>query len=180
MRSVALAVLGLLALAGVPGCGADPQPVEHRVDVEPGRLEAASRSSPKHSVLAWWSTLQARDVDAANGLLTPAARRLVDPAETRFVLSGDFGDWLEATAATVLYTERDRGSATVFMRMDSGEWIGSLHVTRESTKLALPVVHREGRWLIDNSAWLRVQTAAYAASQRAASKDRPRRDGGTE
>jgi len=86
MRAVALAVLGLLALACLPGCGADPRPVEHRVEVEPWRLEAQARRSPEESVLAWWSALQARDSDAAIGLLTPAAIRLVDPAETRSVL----------------------------------------------------------------------------------------------
>lgn len=180
MRAVALAVLGLLALACLPGCGADPRPVEHRVDVEPGRLEAQARRSPEESVLAWWSALQARDSDAAIGLLTPAAIRLVDPAETRSVLGGAFGDWLESTDPTVLYTERDRAGATVFMRIDVGEWIGSVHISDSSTKLALPVVRRNGRWLIDNSAWLRVQTASYAASQRAASRERRRREGGTE
>jgi hypothetical protein len=175
MRSVAAALLGLLALAFLPGCGAEPRAIEHRVDVDPGRLEAQSRRSPDHSVLAWWSALQARDSDAALGLLTPAARRLVDPAETRFVLSGDLGDWLGTTAPIVLYSERDRGSATVFLRIDVGEWIGSVHVSDSSTKLALPVVRRDGRWLIDNSAWLRVQTAAYAASE-----ERKRRDEGAE
>lgn len=179
MRSVAVAAIGLLALAGLPACGADPRPAEHRVDVEPGRLEAQSRRSPEESVLGWWSALQARDSGAAVGLLTPAARRPVDPAATRSVLAGDFGDWLESTDPTVLYTERDRGSATVYMRIDVGEWIGSVHVSDSATQLALPVVRRNGRWLIDNSAWLRVQTATYAAWERATSRER-RRAGGTE
>jgi hypothetical protein len=180
MRPVALAALGLLALACLPGCGADPTAIQHPVDVEPQRLEAQSRRSPQDTVLAWWSALQARDTDAAIGLLTPAARRLVDPVETRFVLGGDFGDWLESTDPTVLYTERDRGSAAVFMRIDVGQWIGPVHVTDASTTLALPAVRRNERWLIDNSAWLRVQTATYAAWQRAASHARQRRDGETE
>jgi hypothetical protein len=180
MRFAVLAVLGVAALACLTGCGADPRPLEHRVVVEPGRLEAESRRSPERTVLAWWSTLQAREPDAAIGLLTPAARRPLDRAEFRSALRGGFGDWVEASAPRVLYTERQPGGATVYVRIDVGDWIGSVHVTEESTMLALPVVRRDGRWMIDNSAWLRVNSALHVALQRAARQERRRREGETE
>ena len=95
--------------------------------------------------------------------LTPAARRTIDLPELRQTLDENFGIFAEHTEATVLYTERQRGRVTVFMRLQSGPLVGARVITEGVTLLALPLVSRDAAWLIENAAWLRKQSQNYVA-----------------
>ena len=118
---------------------------------------------PSQAALSWWNTLRARDAEAAVSRLTPAARRTIDLPELRQTLDENFGSFAEHTEATVLYTERQRGRVTVFMRLQSGPLVGARVITEGVTLLALPLVSRDGAWLIENAAWLRKQSQNYVA-----------------
>ena len=161
----AIAVLALLGAALVAGCGRDLEEVERRpVVTEPGSSPELGRS-PGGTALAWWEALRARDPEGAVAQFTPAAKRTLDLAKTRKAVTGDFGHFAESTEPHVLYTERDGGTVTVYMRIDGGQLVGPVVLKRGSLHLALPLVQRGGVWLIDNSAWLRGTADAWVELQ---------------
>ena len=152
-------VLVACAAALLAGCGAEPRQLRDPSPEAPPRSQLESRESPERIARAWWQALRARDTDAVLGQLTPSARRLLDRKQVVRAIEGSLGRWTKPTEATVLYTERSARAATVYMRIDQGELVGRVLVKRGGFMLALPLVLRDDRWLIDNSAWLRSQAA---------------------
>lgn len=163
-----LAWPAVYVLAALLGCGTDAPLTADREPVAPPRAESEARRSAERAALAWWRALQARDHATVVRLLTPSARSQLDLPRTRSKIRGALGRWAENTAPTVLYTERGLDAATVFMRVDVGELVGRVMVKRRPMNLALPLVAREGRWAIDNSAWLRSQVRTILESERLA------------
>jgi hypothetical protein len=153
-------------LAALPGCGTDGPLTADREPAAPLRAERESGRSAERAALAWWSALQARDHATVIRLLTPSARSGLDLPRTRSKIRGELGRWAEDTAAAALYTERSPGATTVFMRVDIGELVGRVMVKRNYMNLALPLVAGEGRWAIDNSAWLRSRVRAILENER--------------
>ncbi|MBA3263818.1 MAG: hypothetical protein H0T69_15345 [Thermoleophilaceae bacterium] len=158
--AAAVSVLGALALVG---CGPGGDLVERRPVIHEQASNAELGSSPGRTALAWWDSARARDTEALVARLTPAARRTIDLAKLREALSENFGRFAEGTEAHVLYTEREPGRATVYMRIDGGGLVGRVLVKGGGQMLALPFVESDGAWLIENAAWLRGQADSYIA-----------------
>lgn len=166
MRALlAIAMLALPGAALLAGCGRDLDEVERRPSVtEPGSSPELGRS-PGATALAWWEALRARDPEAAVAQFTPHAKRTLDLTKTREAVTGDFGQFAESTEPHILYTERDGETVTVYMRIDGGQLVGPVVIKRGSLHLALPLVQRDGVWLVDNSAWLRGTADAWVELQ---------------
>jgi hypothetical protein len=157
---LAISALAALALAG---CGsatevADIKPVVPDVEAQP-QLGA----TPAQAALSWWGALRKKDAEAVVARLTPAARRQVDLETLRKTLHDNFGMFTERTVATVLYSQRQQGAVKVYLRLDGGQLLGSRVIKQGTTMLALPLVERDGTWLIENAAWLRQQSENFAA-----------------
>jgi hypothetical protein len=162
VRAAAL-VLGALAVVATAGCGPQGDIVKSRPALAEIQSSPELGGTPAQAALAWWNTLRARDAEAAVARMTPAARRTIDLAQLRQVLDENFGNFAEHTEATVLYTEPERGRVTVFMRLEGGPLVGARVVREGVTLLALPMVSRDGTWLVENAAWLRKQAQNYVA-----------------
>jgi hypothetical protein len=111
----------------------------------------------------WYRAIGDRDAAVVIDGLSETARRPLDADLARRQIEGSLGRWAAETAATVLYSERRRGTTTVFLRIDGGRPVGEAHVMRGTLMLALPVVFDDGRRLVDDSAWLRFQVDAHQA-----------------
>lgn len=120
-----------------------------------------SRENPKQAALSWWSALRDGDPAAVTDGLTPAARSLLDVAATTGAVNGKLGRWARGTTAKVLYAEGSGARATVFMEVEGGHRIGDVVAKTGVLMLALPLLESNGRWRVDDSAWLRQQVKAY-------------------
>jgi hypothetical protein len=161
----AAAGLAALALAGLAlaGCGSDTQVADIKPAVAEVDQQPQLGATPAQAALSWWNALRSRDAEAVVARLTPAARAGVDLPRLRRTLHDNFGDFTERTEATVLYSQREHGKVKVYMRLEGGRVLGSRVIVQGVTMLALPLVSRDGVWLIENSAWLRQQSDNYAA-----------------
>lgn len=157
MRSRAVLIAGLAALAASAGCGPSGDLVDQRPDLSAIRASSELGATPEQAALSWWNTLRLRDAEAAVARFAPAARRELDLARLRRALRSRLGDFASHAEATVLYSERARGRVTVFMRLYSGPVIKTRVVMNGVTPLAVTLRERDGVWLIDNAAWLRKQ-----------------------
>jgi hypothetical protein len=161
--ALVLAAVAAVAAGAIAGCGPQGDIVKSRPALAEIQPSPELGGTPAQAALAWWNTLRARDAEAAVSRLTPAARSTIDLPELRQTLDDNFGNFAEHTVATVLYTERQRGRVTVFMRLEGGPLVGARVVREGVTLLALPLVSRDGAWLIENAAWLRKQAQNYVA-----------------
>jgi hypothetical protein len=126
-----------------------------------GKLDP--RVAPGRTALAWWEALRKRDAGAVVGLLSRPARRRLERHATEVAVRGRLGRWASATEARVLYAEGSGDAVTVFMMIEGGDRIGHVLAKRGALMLALPVVKHDGRWLVDDSVWLRTQVELYRA-----------------
>jgi hypothetical protein len=157
-----LAAAGLAALA-LAGCGSDTEVSDIKPAVAEVDQQPQLGATPAEAALSWWNALRGRDAEAVVARLTPAARADVDLPRLRRTLRDNFGDFTERTEATVLYTQRERGRVKVYLRLEGGRVLGSRVIVQGVTMLALPLVSRDGVWLIENAAWLRQQSDNFAA-----------------
>jgi hypothetical protein len=160
MRKAAALALALAALAG---CGPEDDLVERRPAIDERAASPELGASPGRAALSWWDAARARDTEALLAPLTPAARGTVPLGKLREAMDNGFGQFAEQSEANVLYTERSPGRATVYMRINGGHLVGSRLVKGGALNLALPLVSRDGSWLIENAAWLRGQAESYVA-----------------
>jgi hypothetical protein len=172
-----------LAVVATAGCGPKGDIVKSRPALAEIQPSPELGGTPGQAALSWWNTLRAREAEAAVSRLTPAARRTIDLPELRTTLRENFGNFAEHTVATVLYTEHQRGRVTVFMRLQGGPLVGARVIKEGVTLLALPMVSRDGAWLIENAAWLRKQVQNYVAIKKFNAKlkreaERQRRENG--
>jgi hypothetical protein len=162
----ACALLVALAALALVGCGPKGDLVKSRPALAEIQASPPLGATPAQTALSWWNTLRARDPEAALSRLTPAARRGIDLAQLHRTMANRLGNLAEHTEATVLYTEHARGRATVYMRLDGGPLVGSRLIRGGATMLALPLVARDGAWLIENAAWLRKQSENFEGIQK--------------
>jgi hypothetical protein len=164
-RACALVAVG--AVLAIVGCGADSDPEDAQTRPPPA---AGAGTGAERAAVAWWNALRYQQADRLIGMLTPAARRGVDVAATRRVVVNRFGSWAGPTQATPLYWERTGHGIKVYMRIDGGNYVGRVLVKRGAIMLALPLVERDHRWLVDDSAWLREQVIEYVHLERVKAK----------
>jgi hypothetical protein len=151
---VALAVCAFLLPTA---CGDSARPENSRG--EDGR----ALSPAELAAVQWYRAIGDRDPAAVIDGLSDSARRPLDTDLAGRQIDGSLGRWAAQTVATVLYSERRRGTTTVFMRIDGSQPLGEALIKRGTLMLALPVVVDDGRRLVDDSAWLRVQVDAHEA-----------------
>jgi hypothetical protein len=163
VRAGALLLVALAVFASA-GCGPqDDDIVKSRPALAEIQPSPELGGTPAQAALAWWNALRARDAEAVVSRLTPSARTTIDLPDLRQALDENFGNFAEHTEATVLYTERERRRVTVYMRLEGGPLVGPTLVKIGVVLLALPLVSRDGTWLIENAAWLRKQAQNYIA-----------------
>lgn len=135
-----------------PGLPATGQTPTFRLD---------SRDGPKRAALSWWAALRQGNAAAVTDGLTAAARRPLSPVATAAAVTGRLSRWARGTQGRVLYAEGSGSRVTVFMEVEGGHRIGRVVAKTGVLMLALPLVKSNGRWLVDDSAWLRYQVKAY-------------------
>ena len=150
-----LAIWLLLALGG---CGSDDLTSSQPVD------PAARESAPAQAVLDWWARLGERNPRTVLAGLAPAARQAFDEQGVEIALAEGLARWARASEPTVLYVERRDGRVTVYMQIETGDFLGERLLKRETILLALPVARDRDGWLIDSSAWLESQVDSYVAA----------------
>jgi hypothetical protein len=161
-----LGVLAVVIMLVLASCGPEGDLVQSRPVISHSAGAPELGSSPARTALQWWAGLRARDAEAVVAGLTPTARRTVDMPELRQALRGRFGQGAEGWQANVLYTERRADRATVYMRIDGGLLVGSRLIEGGAQMLALPLVARDGAWLIENATWLNGSVSSSVAIEK--------------
>jgi hypothetical protein len=155
------AAVAALALIASAGCGPSGDLVKSGPPIAQLQAGPELGGTPQRGAVDWWNALRTRDPEAVLARMAPVARRGIALHDLALALRGTFGVVTERSEPTVLYSEREAGRVTVFMRVDSGNLIGSVLVKGGGFMLAVPMTPADGGWLVENGAWLRHEVAKF-------------------
>ncbi len=144
---------------GAAGCTTEDADPSAALQPTPG----AASHAPARAVADWFGAMGRGDAGAVSAGFTPTARTRIEARELRAAVSGDLGRYARAAGLEVLYQERAGDRINVFFTIETGELVGDTLIKSSSAQMvALPLVRGNGRWLIDNSAWLESEIARLA------------------
>lgn len=153
LRTLLAGLAIAVALVGA-GCGdgGDPPPpgtpsaAEHLIT--PADLHRQPAGSPQESLLRWWMSIQYNDFE---GYLESLAAPLRQQREADRAAPADLGlasGELVRSQPKITDTKLDKGTATIYTRIEARQPVGATQFTTSSTPQAFTLVREGGKWKI--------------------------------